>query len=88
MKPIRLTLTLALGLLACTGCTTRYQIRLNNGVAFTTKGKPDYDARRNLWFYTDVYGHTNAISGLRVVEVGPAPRHPEETQFKFISPGH
>ncbi len=72
--------------LVLAGCTTRYQVRMNNGTTFTTKGRPRFDAKRNLWFYTDANGQTNAISGLRVAEIAPAERHPSTSTFQATPP--
>ena len=86
MKKSLLMMVLVVASLVLAGCTTRYQVRMNNGTTFTTKGRPRFDAQRNLWFYTDANGQTNAISGLRVAEIAPAERHPSTSTFQATPP--
>ena len=55
----------------CAGCTTTYNIKLNDSVVITAKGKPMLDQIRNRWVYVDASGQTNEIPAGRVLEISP-----------------
>jgi hypothetical protein len=67
----------------CVGCTSRYDITLNNGNVITAKGKPKFDQDKNGFYYTDAYDKPNFISALRVTQVAPhSMRQDDSSQFK------
>ena len=55
----------------CAGCTTIYDIKLNNNEMITSKGRPKLDQKRNIWIYVDGSGQTNGIPAGRVNQIIP-----------------
>ena len=78
--------TLLLALLICSGCATRYDMKLTDGMIITAKGKPRVDEKRHIIFFTDAAGQTNAIPEFKVAEIAPhSTMQEEDAPKKFNS---
>lgn len=60
-----------LGALICSGCATRYDMKLTNGTVITSKGKPKVDSQHHIITFIDAKGQTNVIPEFKVVEIAP-----------------
>ena len=56
----------------CAGCRSTYKMTLNNGEVVTSRGKPQYDASKGSWTYTDGEGKKQVISAVSVRNVQPS----------------
>ena len=66
----RTVLPLAIGLIALTGCTHQYVMRLSNGADITTASKPKL--KEGIYSYKDAKGEENFVPASRVREIAPA----------------
>ena len=72
----RLVLLLAVGMVAATGCTTQYVMKLSNGSTITTPGKPKL--KGTYYHFKDAKGQDNMVPQSRVVLIQPASMAAEE----------
>jgi Bacterial protein of unknown function (DUF903) len=70
-----LILPLALALLVCSGCVTRYRVTLSNGSYFTTHGKPHLNKDRNVYTYTDATGNRGELPAFSIRQIEPESMH-------------
>jgi hypothetical protein len=74
-------LLLCSGLLALTGCSHQYVMKLNNGTRIVTDRKPTLE--KGSYVYKDAKGVKHFVSQGRVVEIAPASMASEDTsKFK------
>lgn len=64
-------LAFVLILAVCAGCSTHYDITLNNGMVITAHGKPHLDKEKGRYLYTDASGKPDSVSVLRVLQIAP-----------------
>ena len=77
-------LALLLSLMALSGCTHRYVMKLTNGMEVTTSGKPKLKGA--YFYYKGPHGVVETVPQSRVLEVEPASIAKEEHQFKVSEP--
>jgi hypothetical protein len=83
--PFMKNILLILVLLAFSGCTRAYVMKLNNGRQVVTASKPKLKGAN--YYYKDAKGQEISIPQSRVTEVLPASMASEE-QSRFKSSGH
>jgi hypothetical protein len=66
------------------GCSTQYQMKLNNGTTLSVPGKPKLKGSNYYW--KDAKGGEQMISQSRVLEIQPESMAKEENQFKVSEP--
>lgn len=77
---------LLLGALICSGCATRYDMKLTNGMVITSKGKPKVDSQHHVITFIDAKGETNVIPEFKVTEIAPhSTMEKEDEPQKFNS---
>ncbi len=64
-------LVLLLALVVGAGCSTHYDMILNNGNVITAHGKPHMDKEKGSYLYKDASGKPSSISVLKVREITP-----------------
>ena len=81
---------LLLALTLCAGCTSHYNITVNNGEVITSRGKPKLDKEHTGYYFTDASGNPDYVSLGRVQEIEPQSwkKKYDDKSFKFLpAPG-
>ena len=66
----KLALPLTIGLLALSGCSSQYVLRLGNGESIVTANKPKL--KDGAYYFKDARGQEHAVAAARVTEMEPA----------------
>jgi hypothetical protein len=61
---------LVVGLMALTGCTHHYAMRLTNGTQITTASKPKL--KEGIYYFKDAKGEEQSVAAARIREIAPA----------------
>ena len=78
-------LLLLAAVLALSGCTHHYVIRMNSGSEFTTQGKPKL--KNGVYTYKDALGREGAVPAGSVAQVAPASMAEDDSkESKFKGP--
>jgi hypothetical protein len=74
--------SLVIALIALTGCTRHYVMKLNNGSQITTATKPKL--KEDVYCFKDAKGEEQKIAASRVREIEPASTAAQESKPKPI----
>ena len=80
----KLALPSVIVLIAVSGCSTQYVMKLGNGEQITCVGKPKLQGV--TYYYKDAAGKQHRISQSQVVEVGPASMVKEDEPKPPVQP--
>lgn len=81
---MKTNLLLLAGLLAVTGCASRYVIKTNSGSQITTQSKPRL--KNGVYTYKDAMGRSTFIPAGSVAQISPASVEQEEDKSSKFRP--